>query len=245
MSCNGCRVLRKGCSDACVLRPSIEWIHGAQPQANATVFVAKFFGRAGLLDSLAAVPLQHRPALFRSLLYEACGRTINPVSGAIGLMWTGNWDLCQASAAAVLRGDSLRALSTIPAAFTDRDMDGLYGDVGLATASSLSSPENSSTAPSKKRKNVNGGLAFNAAAGVPAGCQQQQQPAGLLQSCELDLCLTPALSPLGRGLVRGCGGGGGGASDEYSAMTTCEDQQPVTGGDHAEARTPALLNLFN
>jgi hypothetical protein len=47
MSCNGCRVLRKGCSDACVLRPSIEWIDGAQPQANATVFVAKFFGRAG------------------------------------------------------------------------------------------------------------------------------------------------------------------------------------------------------
>ena len=182
-------------------------------------------------------------ALFRSLLYEACGRTINPVSGAIGLMWTGNWDLCQAAAAAVLRGDSLRALSTIPAAFTDRDMDGLYGDVGLglATASSLSSPENSSSAPSKKRKNVNGGLAFNAAAGVPVGCQQQQQQ--LLQSCELDLCLTPALSPLAGGLVRGCVGGGG-ASDEYSATTTCEDQQPVTG-DHAEARTPALLNLFN
>jgi len=61
MSCNGCRVLRKGCSDACVLRPSIEWIDGAQPQANATVFVAKFFGRAGLVASLAAVPLHHRP----------------------------------------------------------------------------------------------------------------------------------------------------------------------------------------
>jgi hypothetical protein len=60
MSCNGCRVLRKGCSDACVLRPSIEWIEGAQPQANATVFVAKFFGRAGLVASLAAVPLHHR-----------------------------------------------------------------------------------------------------------------------------------------------------------------------------------------
>lgn len=182
----------------------------------------------------------YNAALFRSLLYEACGRTINPVSGAIGLMWTGNWDLCQAAAAAVLRGDSLRALSTIPAAFTDRDMDGLYGDVGLglATASSLSSPENSSSAPSKKRKNVaNGGLA----AGVPAGCQQQRPPAVVLQSCDLDLCLTPALSPLAGGLVRGCGGG---ASDEYSATTTCEDQQPATG-DLAEARTPALLNLFN
>lgn len=187
-------------------------------------------------------------ALFRSLLYEACGRTINPVSGAIGLMWTGNWDLCQAAADAVLRGDSLRALSTVPAAFTDRDMDGLYGDVvvGLATgtASSSSPDENNSSSapPSKKRRNV----VVNGAGGVvrPTGCHhQQQQPAGLLQSCELDLCLTPALSPppLAGGLLLG-----GGASDEYSATTTCEDHQPVTGGDHAEARTtPALLNLFN
>lgn len=233
MSCNGCRVLRKGCSDACVLRPSIEWIDGAQPQANATVFVAKFFGRAGLVASLAAVPLHHRPALFRSLLYEACGRTINPVSGGIGLMWTGNWDLCQAAADAVLRGESLRALSAIPAAFTDRDMDGLYGSVGAAASSS--SPENSSSAPpSRKRRNTNGGLAFNAAAAVPA-CQNP--PAGLLQSCELDLCLTPA-SPMAGSGRRGCGG----ASDEYSATTTCEDLQAT--GD-VEARAPALLNLFN
>ncbi|CAL4943195.1 unnamed protein product [Urochloa decumbens] len=232
MSCNGCRVLRKGCSDACVLRPSIEWIDGAQPQANATVFVAKFFGRAGLVASLAAVPLHHRPALFRSLLYEACGRTISPVSGAIGLMWTGNWDLCQAAADAVLRGESLRELSTIPAAFTDRDMDGLYGDVGAAAAAS-SSPEHSSSAPpsSKKRSRNNGALAFNAA--VPRGA-----PAGLLQSCELDLCLTPA-SPMAGGR-RGCGGG---ASDEYSATTTCEDLQ-ATAGD-VEPRAPPLLNLFN
>ncbi|XP_062215200.1 LOB domain-containing protein 38-like [Phragmites australis] len=223
MSCSGCRVLRKGCSDACVLRPSIEWIHGAQPQANATVFVAKFFGRAGLVASLAAVQLQHRPALFQSQLYEACGRTINPVSGAIGLMWTGNWDLCQAAANAVLRGESLHALSTIPAAFTDRDMAGLYGNVGVAASSS---PEHSSSAPSRKRKNNGPSFAANA-----PGCQP---PAELLQSCELDLCLTPVSPPAG-------GWRGGGASDEYSATTTCEDQ---ASGD-AEARAPALLNLFN
>ncbi|KAL6894650.1 hypothetical protein ACP4OV_008748 [Aristida adscensionis] len=232
MSCNGCRVLRKGCSDACVLRPSIEWIDGAQPQANATVFVAKFFGRAGLVASLAAVPLHHRPALFRSLLYEACGRTINPVSGAIGLMWTGNWDLCQAAAAAVLRGDSLRALSAIPAAFTDRDMDGLYGTAAAAAAAaSSSSPENSTSAPpsTKKRKISNGQqlLAPSAAAHAP--------PLGLLQSCELELCLITPASPL-----PGERRGGGGASDENSATTTCEE----AGGGDAEARAPALLNLF-
>uniref|UniRef100_A0ACD6A6W0 Uncharacterized protein n=1 Tax=Avena sativa TaxID=4498 RepID=A0ACD6A6W0_AVESA len=239
MSCNGCRVLRKGCSDACVLRPSIEWIDGAQPQANATVFVAKFFGRAGLVASLAAVPLHHRQALFRSLLYEACGRTINPVSGAIGLMWTSNWDLCQAAADAVLRGESLRALSAVPAAFTDRDMAGLYGDVGANTGSSSSlhsSPENedSSSAPSRKRSKLN-----NCTGGAGAGQQMMMTklaPPVLLQSCELDLCLTP-VSP-----VAGGRRGGGGASDEYST-TTCCDQE--ASGDAAEAGAPALLNLFS
>nr|CAB3498563.1 unnamed protein product [Digitaria exilis] len=183
-------------------------------------------------------------ALFRSLLYEACGRTINPVSGAIGLMWTGNWDLCQAAADAVLRGESLRALSAIPAAFTDRDMDGLYGNLGA----SPSSPENSSSAPPASSKKRKGGgnavvpghrLPFNA---IPASCQQPQ-PVGLLQSCggQLDLCLTPGSSPVAGG-QRGCGGGGG-ASDEYSATTTCEDLQAT--GD-VEPRAPvALLNLFN
>ncbi|KAF8727822.1 hypothetical protein HU200_018386 [Digitaria exilis] len=29
MSCNGCRVLRKGCSEACVLRPCLQWIDTA------------------------------------------------------------------------------------------------------------------------------------------------------------------------------------------------------------------------
>jgi hypothetical protein len=58
MSCNGCRVLRKGCSEACVLRP---WIDTAEAQGHATVFVAKFFGRAGLLSFITAVPEDQRP----------------------------------------------------------------------------------------------------------------------------------------------------------------------------------------
>jgi hypothetical protein len=58
----------------------------------------------------------------------------------------------------------------------------------------------------------------------------------VLQSCQLDLCLTP-VSPLGGGEKR-CGGG---ASDEYSTTTCCEQE---ASGD-AEAGAPALLNLFN
>lgn len=64
MSCNGCRVLRKGCSENCMLRQSIQWIGTPQAQANATVFVAKFFGRAGLMSFISAVPETQRPCKF-------------------------------------------------------------------------------------------------------------------------------------------------------------------------------------
>ncbi|KAI3675343.1 hypothetical protein L1987_84932 [Smallanthus sonchifolius] len=110
MSCNGCRVLRKGCNENCILRQSLTALETAQAQANATVFVAKFFGRAGLLSFLSAVPEYQRPALFQSLLFEACGRTVNPVNGAVGLLWTGNWHLCQSAVATVVRGGSIRAM---------------------------------------------------------------------------------------------------------------------------------------
>lgn len=48
-------------------------------------------------------------ALFQSLLFEACGRTVNPVHGAVGLLWTGNWHLCQTAVETVLRGGVLHA----------------------------------------------------------------------------------------------------------------------------------------
>jgi hypothetical protein len=75
------------------------------------VFVAKFFGRAGLMGFITAVPEIQRPALFQSLLYEACGRTVNPVFGAVGLLWAGNWQVCQAAVETVLKGGSLKAPS--------------------------------------------------------------------------------------------------------------------------------------
>ncbi|KAL4588616.1 hypothetical protein LXL04_001508 [Taraxacum kok-saghyz] len=110
MSCNGCRVLRKGCNDNCILRHSLHGICTPQAQANATVFVAKFFGRAGLMSFLSSVAESQRPALFQSLLFEACGRTVNPVNGAVGLLWTGNWHVCQSAVETVLRGGSIRAM---------------------------------------------------------------------------------------------------------------------------------------
>ncbi|KAF7808883.1 LOB domain-containing protein 40-like [Senna tora] len=109
LSCNGCRVLRKGCSENCTIRPCLQWITSPESQANATVFLAKFYGRAGLLNLINAAPHHLRPAVFKSLLYESCGRIVNPVYGSMGLFWTGEWARCQAAVDAVLVGSEIKA----------------------------------------------------------------------------------------------------------------------------------------
>lgn len=68
-SCNGCRALRKGCSDDCSIKPCLQWIKSPESQAHATVFLAKFYGRAGLLNLVNAGPTQLRPGKLRSLLF--------------------------------------------------------------------------------------------------------------------------------------------------------------------------------
>lgn len=115
-SCNACRVLRKGCSDDCSLSPCLHWIKSSQSQSNATIFLAKFYGRAGLLNLINAGPVHLRPAIFRSLLYEACGRIINPVSGSVGLLCSSNWDKCQAAVDSVLNGSPLKQVDESTAA---------------------------------------------------------------------------------------------------------------------------------
>ncbi|KAK6136929.1 hypothetical protein DH2020_029335 [Rehmannia glutinosa] len=137
MSCNGCRILRKGCNENCILRQSLHGIESPQSQSNATVFVAKFFGRAGLISFLSSVPESQRPALFQSLLFEACVRTVNPVSGAVGLLSTGNWHVCQSAVETVLRGGVPRSLPELSGLKFDEgseaNNDDLYGSRDLNT----------------------------------------------------------------------------------------------------------------
>ncbi|KAH0984282.1 hypothetical protein GBA52_011459 [Prunus armeniaca] len=116
MSCNGCRILRKGCSENCSIRPCLQWIKSPESQANATVFLAKFYGRAGLMNLINAGPEHLRPAIFRSLLYEACGRIVNPIYGSVGLLWSGSWQLCQAAVEAVLKGQPITSITSEAAA---------------------------------------------------------------------------------------------------------------------------------
>lgn len=112
MSCNGCRVLRKGCSENCSIKPCLQWMKSPESQANATVFLAKFYGRAGLMNLINAGPEHLRPGIFRSLLYEACGRIVNPIYGSVGLLWSGNWQLCQNAVEAVLKGAPITQITS-------------------------------------------------------------------------------------------------------------------------------------
>ncbi|KAK3231242.1 hypothetical protein Dsin_003123 [Dipteronia sinensis] len=127
MSCNGCRVLRKGCSETCILRSCLQWMDSPEAQGNATLFLARFFGRSDLLSFISAVPETQRPALFQSLLFEACGRTVNPVDGAVGLLSTGNWHVCQAAVETVLGGGALqRPISGVLKPSSDGSSESFY-----------------------------------------------------------------------------------------------------------------------
>ncbi|KAK8687204.1 hypothetical protein V6N13_086032 [Hibiscus sabdariffa] len=219
MSCNGCRVLRKGCSDSCVLRPCLQWIQTAEAQAHATVFLAKFFGRAGLMSFISAVPHSQRPALFQSLLFEACGRTVNPVNGAVGLLWTGNWHVCQEAVETVLRGGSPRAMPDLMAPTpaseaTCTDMWKLREE----TSANLNSRSKVSVSVSPKRKRV--------------------EEFKKLQPSDLDLCLTASFT--GKRAADDRRPGTPSMNSEDSVTTACfefafTDQQ---GADKK------LLNLF-
>ncbi|KAJ4787881.1 LOB domain-containing protein [Rhynchospora pubera] len=116
MSCNGCRVLRKGCSESCSIRPCLQWIKSPEAQSHATVFLAKFYGRAGLLNLINSGLDHLRPAIFKSLLYEACGRIVNPIYGSVGLLWSGSWPMVQAAVDAVLKGAPIISISSESAA---------------------------------------------------------------------------------------------------------------------------------
>lgn len=174
LSCNGCRVLRKGCSEDCSIRPCLQWIKSPEAQANATVFLAKFYGRAGLMNLInAGTDDSLRPGIFRSLLYEACGRIVNPIYGSVGLLWSNNWQMCQAAVEAVLSGKpivqvssedaaadrtpplkayDIRHVSTSPAADGRLHKVAKPGRTRFKRASSASSHHNPSSDSNKKPK---------------------------------------------------------------------------------------------
>ncbi|TVU38137.1 hypothetical protein EJB05_11491 [Eragrostis curvula] len=228
MSCNGCRVLRKGCSEDCVLRPCLQWIEAAEAQGHATVFVAKFFGRAGLMSFLTAVPETQRPAVFQSLLYEAAGRTINPVSGAVGLLGSGSWHLCQAAVETVLRGGAIRPLPEFDAGGFSAAAD-VRRDPFAFTARRAVGCSTFSAAKRVTTRNI--------AAQHDAAAAAAPEP-----SCDLGLCLGPEFpfpSVQSTGEQRLMRRPGTPSMNSEESVTTTTTTSSGGGG-----REPELLNLF-
>ncbi|KAI5007659.1 hypothetical protein ZWY2020_008707 [Hordeum vulgare] len=221
MSCNGCRVLRKGCNDSCMLRPCLLWIEGADAQGHATIFAAKFFGRAGLMSFLTAVPESQRPAVFQSLLYEAAGRTINPVGGAVGLLWAGSWHLCEAAVQTVLRGGAIRPLPELAGGVPE----GGVGGSDLFASSSRRAVVGCSTYSMAKRVTPRKTWA-------PEAASHHQEP-----SCDLGLFLTPGSAAAAEGERRARRAGTPSMSSDGSVTTTA-------GAGADGDKEPELLNLF-
>lgn len=147
-------------------------------------------------------------ALFQSLLYEAAGRTINPVHGAVGLLGTGSWHLCQAAVDTVLRGGAIGPLPELGAGSSG----GLYGPPPAAPAAG---------------KRAGGCSTFSTAKRVRKASAAAEEA-----SCDLGLCLSPGSPPRAAGdrrapLLRP--GTPSMSSDESvtTTTTTAGDREPV------------------
>ncbi|CAN1191266.1 LOB domain-containing protein 38 [Linum perenne] len=261
MSCNGCRVLRKGCSETCILRPCLQWIDSPESQGHATVFVAKFFGRAGLMSFISAVPDSQRPALFQSLLFEACGRTVNPVNGAVGLLWTGNWHVCQTAVETVLRGGSLRAMPELVAGSGSGDQasdETSEVGVGCSDMWKLSGGENKDLIISPNINNTTTHCRFSSSRSkVSPKRKRVEEPSPpmmklMTRTNDLDLRLTPSISPKAVPLYKPelRRSGSPSMNSEESVTTTCLDSSVAPGawrsGDHhyGGGGGKKLLSLF-
>lgn len=157
-------------------------------------------------------------ALFQSLLYEAAGRTVNPVNGAVGLLWTGNWHVCQAAVETVLRGGALRPISEFLGASVEIDEVSDCTDVFKLQDPSI----NMRPKMQKRRRSPE-------------------------ETSMLDLSLTPGFNqkvynshPLPENHRRP---GTPSMNSEESGTTTCFESSAVIG-DH-QGKEPKLLSLFN
>jgi hypothetical protein len=162
-------------------------------------------------------------AVFQSLLYEAAGRTINPVSGAVGLLWAGSWHLCEAAVQAVLRGAAIHPLPELAGGVPE----GGVGGSDLFASSARRAAVGCSTFSTAKRVAATTTSTRKLWAPAPEAAARQEEP-----SCDLGLFLTPGSPTVAAGARRA---GTPSMSSDGSVTTTAG----AAGG-----REPELLNLF-
>lgn len=166
--------------------------------------------------------------MFQSLLYEACGRTVNPVNGAVGLLGTGNWHVCQAAVETVLRGGTLRPMPELLNGVSTPDSDeASEAEVTCTDMFKVRDPNSSSRSKAPKRK--------------------RPEEAAKAQCTDLDLRLTPGFAA--KVSSRGLGGALSYVPETYRPATSSmnsEDSVTTTYFDipHSPEGERKLLNLF-
>lgn len=83
-------------------------------RGKMNLFFAGHYHLMGFTDRSVALA-----GIFRSLLYEACGRIVNPIYGSVGLLWSGSWHLCQAAVESVLKGAPITPITSEAAVTSD------------------------------------------------------------------------------------------------------------------------------
>lgn len=173
-------------------------------------------------------------ALFQSLLFEAAGRTVNPVNGAVGLLWTGNWPVCQAAVETVLRGGTLHPISEFlgcgggggGSAEADEASDCTTGMFKLQRDHHPPPPHPHPRGSPNGRSNTK----------VQKRRRSQEEPGKVMQLADLDLSLTPGFQ------IKTCNLflekrrlDSPSMNSEESVTTTCFERD----------QEPTLLKLFN
>jgi len=67
-----------------MLRHCLQWIENPQAQAHATLFVAKFFGRAALMSFLSSVPANQRSGMQCNPIYACMKNSYQGIYGING-----------------------------------------------------------------------------------------------------------------------------------------------------------------
>nr|AJP06312.1 LBD1 [Pinus tabuliformis] len=80
--CAACKLLRRRCTESCVLAPYF-------PQNDAQKFADahRVFGASNIIKMLEDLPLEKRADAVSSMVYEASARLRDPVYGCAGTIW--------------------------------------------------------------------------------------------------------------------------------------------------------------
>ncbi|KAE8694049.1 LOB domain-containing protein 38 [Hibiscus syriacus] len=132
------------------------------------------------MSFISDVHESQRPALFQSLLFEACGRTVNPVNGAVGLLSTGNWHVCQAAVETVLHGGTPRPVPEFMAPTSE------YNETTEAAGTAEDMWKLQETVTS-----LNSNCQFSGSRSKISSKRETMEGLKKLQPSDLDICLNP------------------------------------------------------